>query len=69
MKQHCIYTDIHYPVPPHRQQAYEHLQQQNLPLAEVLASEVVSLPIYPDLDSGQVKKIIDAANSFASNAG
>jgi dTDP-4-amino-4,6-dideoxygalactose transaminase len=68
MKEHCICTDIHYPVPPHRQQAYEHIQQQHLPLAEVLASEVVSLPIYPDLDSAQVKKIIEAANFFVSTA-
>ena len=68
MKEHRVCTDIHYPVPPHQQQCYEHLLQQHLPLSEVLADEVVSLPIYPDLDSGQLKKIIDVTNSFVSTA-
>ncbi|GMV31759.1 MAG: aminotransferase [Rhodanobacteraceae bacterium] len=43
---------IHYPVPPHRQQAYAKagLPQGSLPIAERLAGSVLSLPMGPQLD-------------------
>lgn len=46
-----IGTLIHYPIPPHRQSAYANLafKAGSLPLAERLAAEVLSLPIYPQL--------------------
>lgn len=37
--------DIHYAVPPHRQPCYAHLPHSPLPVTELLAEEVVSLPI------------------------
>ena len=46
-----IGTLIHYPIPPHKQMAYENLDLKTgrFPLAETLAVEVLSLPIYPQL--------------------
>lgn len=46
-------TLIHYPVPPHLQQAYQnlHLRPGDFPLAERMAGQVLSLPIWPQLDS------------------
>jgi dTDP-4-amino-4,6-dideoxygalactose transaminase len=51
-------TLIHYPIPPHLQQAYAHLgiPRGSLPIAEQLANQVISLPMGPhlaprDLDS------------------
>ena len=46
-----IATLIHYPIPPHKQMAYESLDLRpgSFPLAETLADEVLSLPIYPQL--------------------
>jgi dTDP-4-amino-4,6-dideoxygalactose transaminase len=45
-----IGTLIHYPVPPHRSEAYKnHFAHCNLPLAENLADSVLSLPISPHL--------------------
>ncbi len=43
---------IHYPIPPHRQSAYDSLSIKlgSLPLAEKLADEVLSLPVYPQLE-------------------
>lgn len=55
-------TLIHYPIPPHRQQAYEDLDlvPGSLPLAERMAAEVLSLPLGPHLGSVDVTAVIDA---------
>jgi dTDP-4-amino-4,6-dideoxygalactose transaminase len=55
-----IGTLIHYPIPPHMQAAYAGLgiAAEALPLARQLADEVVSLPIGPQLDLGDVSTII-----------
>lgn len=49
---HQIGTLIHYPIPPHLQKAYSDLQFSSgkFPLAEKLANEVISLPMYPQLE-------------------
>lgn len=55
-------TIIHYPVPPHLQHAYADLRlgPGTLPVAEQLASEVLSLPIGPHLGEEQAGQVIDA---------
>lgn len=56
-------TLIHYPIPPHSQQAYADggWALGSLPLAERMANEVLSLPIGPHLQSDQVDTVITAA--------
>ena len=46
-----IGTSIHYPIPPHLQKAYKHLgyKKGDFPIAEKLADQSLSLPIYPGL--------------------
>lgn len=46
-----IHTLIHYPIPPHKQKAYSGIDRslENLPIAEALANQVISLPIGPHL--------------------
>jgi dTDP-4-amino-4,6-dideoxygalactose transaminase len=53
-------TLIHYPIPPHKQVAYEEdgYQQGAFALAEQLAEEVLSLPMGPHIDVTGVQKII-----------
>lgn len=55
-------TLIHYPIPPHMQQAYAELglAPDALPLAQKLAAEVVSLPMGPQLGLGSVQDVIHA---------
>jgi dTDP-4-amino-4,6-dideoxygalactose transaminase len=50
-----IGTGIHYPVPLHLQKAYAHLEHRegDFPVAERLAKEIVSLPMYPNLTDEQ----------------
>lgn len=57
-----IQTDIHYPIPPHRQKAYAEWAQQDFPVSEQLHREVVSLPLNPTLSQGQIAYIIDVVN-------
>ena len=61
-----IGTQIHYPVPPHLQQAYQHLgyQKGDFPVAEELADTCLSLPIWPGLNLNMVSEVSSAINSF-----
>lgn len=60
-----IGTLIHYPVPPHLQGAYRNSSKKiNLPIAESMANEILSLPIGPHMKDAQVEQVIDAIQSF-----
>jgi dTDP-4-amino-4,6-dideoxygalactose transaminase len=57
-----ISTMIHYPIPPHLQTAYAELNfcRGDLPIAEKIHNEVLSLPIGPHLDQIGVKAVVEA---------
>lgn len=57
-----VQTLIHYPIPPHRQQAYANLSlaEGSLPIAERLAETVLSLPIGPHLSKEQAEQVVKA---------
>ena len=62
LKENGVGTDIHYATPPHRQPCYSELASCNLPVTEILAREVVSLPIaYPvnEQDAIEISNIIN----------
>lgn len=58
-------TLIHYPIPPHMQAAYAELglEPDALPLARQLANEVLSLPIGPQMEAEDLRKVIAASES------
>jgi dTDP-4-amino-4,6-dideoxygalactose transaminase len=60
-----IDTLIHYPIPPHQQQAYPDYHHLSLPLTETIHQEVVSLPIGPTMDIGEVAEVAAAVNAFS----
>ena len=63
-----IGTGIHYPVPLHLTEAYQQLGYPGkgaLPTAELLAEEILSLPMYPELTDEHIEYTIDAITSFA----
>ena len=62
-----IGTVIHYPVPPHKQEAYADLciGSEALPVASLLADQVLSLPIGPHLTDYQLSEICDALRRYA----
>jgi len=61
-----IQTLIHYPIPVHLQQAYQdmNLPPGTLPITEQYASEILSLPMFPELTDEQVSVVADAINRF-----
>lgn len=65
LKASGIDTLIHYPIPPHQQQAYKAYSGLQLPLTEAIHQEVVSLPIGPTMGMGDVAKVVKAVNAFA----
>ena len=62
-----IETAIHYPVPIHLQQAYRWLGlgSGSFPVAERLAKQLLSLPIYPELTDSKVRKVAEAIRDWS----
>ena len=61
-----IGTLIHYPIPPHLQEAYKYLgfKKGDFPIAEEIANTCLSLPIWPGLKEEGVTIITDAIKKF-----
>jgi dTDP-4-amino-4,6-dideoxygalactose transaminase len=61
---HGIETLIHYPIPPHKQLAFNEFNEISLPVTEKIHKEVLSLPISPVLCFEEIDKIIYTLNNF-----
>lgn len=59
-----IQTLIHYPIPPHKQEAYKELNHLYFPITEQIHREVLSLPISPVMQDDEVKCVVNAVNAF-----
>lgn len=57
-----ISTSLHYPVPVHLQKAYRHLRYRvgDFPVAERVARECISLPLFPELTDAEQDRVVDA---------
>ena len=55
---------IHYPIPPHLQGAYSAMKYTNLPIAEQMAKQVLSIPIYPELQMSDAARVVELINNF-----
>lgn len=64
LKERGVETLIHYPVPPHKQQAYQEWSGLSYPLTERIHETVLSLPISQILTDGEALEVIEAVNSF-----
>ncbi len=64
-----IQTGIHYEKPIHLQNAYKFLgyKEGDLPIAEKIMKEIISLPIYPELKQEQQKIIVSSVRDFVKN--
>lgn len=63
-----IYCGIHYPVPVHLQEAYSNsgVQYDGLTVSERVASELLSLPMYPELNEKQQERVAEKIKEFLS---
>jgi dTDP-4-amino-4,6-dideoxygalactose transaminase len=69
LKTDGIGTGIHYPIPLHLQKAYRVLNyhQGDFPVCEQISSEIVSLPMFPQLKSDQQRKVTERISEFLSS--
>jgi dTDP-3-amino-2,3,6-trideoxy-4-keto-D-glucose/dTDP-3-amino-3,4,6-trideoxy-alpha-D-glucose/dTDP-2,6-dideoxy-D-kanosamine transaminase len=59
-----VSSDIHYPIPDHRQPAYSASSPGELPETERLAKEVITIPCFPEMEEAEISQVIDAVNSW-----
>ena len=59
-----ISTDIHYPIPPHKQLAYKEMQNHSYPISEQIHDKVLSIPIGLHLSDTDVDYIVDKINEY-----
>lgn len=64
LAQRGIGTLSHYPVAIHNQPAYRELQHSPLPLAEKIAAQELSLPMYYGMTDAEIRYVTDAINAF-----
>lgn len=66
LNENGVGTLIHYPLPPHLQEAYQELgyKKGDFPLAETIADTCLSLPMFPGLTDEQVKHVCDTIKQF-----
>jgi len=66
LKNEGIGAGIHYPIPLHLQPAYRYLGYKagDFPITEKCAREIISLPMYPELDEVKIKRIAEAISKF-----
>jgi len=66
LKNNNIDTYSHYPIPIYLQEAYRFLglKRGACPVAEKCADEVLSLPVFPELEEGEIRYIADIINKF-----
>lgn len=61
-----IGTLIHYPIPPHMQEAYRHLgyKKGDFPIAETIADTCLSLPLWPGMTEEMVNEVANSIKTF-----
>ena len=68
LNNHDIQTVIHYPIPPHKQNAYREWNSLSLPITEQIHEQALSLPISPVMEMNEIEKVVDAVNKFVSSS-
>jgi len=65
LKEQCITTDVHYPIPDHLQPAYRCSQcKGSLLSTEKACDQVVTLPCFPGISNEEIERVIGAVQQF-----
>lgn len=64
LEERGIGTNIHYPIPPHKQECYKEWSCMSLPVTEKIHREELSLPMSPCLTKEQVDWVIKGVNEW-----
>ena len=60
---------VHYPIPLHRQKAFAEFNPAPCPTADLVCSQVLSLPIHPFLSAAEAERVIDAVREYCKESG
>lgn len=61
-----IGAQIHYPIPIHKQKSYRQYGNESYPVAERVAKEFLSLPMFPELTEEEIMFVVDSMKKFFS---
>lgn len=61
-----VQTLIHYPIPPHKQEAYEIYNRLAFPITEIIHNEVISLPINACIAEPEMEKVVYILNAYTA---
>lgn len=66
LKEKGVATSIYYPIPLHLQKCFSYLghKKGNFPVAERVCTEILALPLYPELRDDEVDYVCDAIAQF-----
>jgi dTDP-4-amino-4,6-dideoxygalactose transaminase len=64
LKKNNIFSEIHYPVPPHKQKALSFLSKLKFPVSEEIHNTTLSLPISSSHTNDEICKVIEVLNRF-----
>ena len=64
LKSKDIQTLIHYPIPPHKQEAYKEWNTLSYPISEAIHSTILSVPISPVLSDDEVDYVVKSLNEY-----
>ena len=59
-----VQTIIHYPTPPHKQEAYKEWNNRSYPITEQIHKEIISLPISPGMTDDEVVELVRIVNEY-----
>ena len=62
-----IGTDVHYPIPDHRQQAWLE-RDVGLPVTEGFVGRILTLPCFPELTDAEVRTVCEALASYEADS-
>ena len=65
--EHDVETEIHYPIPPHRQKCYSQWNALSLPVTERIHREELSLPCHPAMKQEEADRVVSLLNQFTAS--
>lgn len=65
LSENGVQTLIHYPKPPHKQQAYTCWNDCCFPITEAIHDQVLSLPISPVMSTSEAERVVELCNQFS----
>lgn len=64
LKENDIQTLVHYPIPPHKQEAYKEWNNKSYPITEKIHETILSLPISPVMEDWEVERVVEVINKY-----